>query len=58
MSLLGQKQSLEVLHGLQTRAECGRLLHGSSAAAPGHRHLRFCGHSRAAIFLEGGVELG
>ena len=29
-----------------------RLLH------PGHHHLHFCGHSRAAIFLEGGVELG
>ena len=43
-----------MLHGLQTRAECARLLHGSSAAAPGHRHLRFCGH----ILLEGGVELG
>jgi len=59
MSALCQKRtSLEMLHGLQTRAECARLLHGSSAAAPGHRHLRFCGHSRAAIFLEGGVELG
>jgi hypothetical protein len=34
-------------HGLSVR-----LLH------PGHHHLHFCGHSRAAIFLEGGVELG
>ena len=52
MSALCQKRtSLEMLHGLQTRAECARLLHGS--ALP-HRHLRFCGH----ILLEGGVELG
>ena len=34
-----------------------RLLYGWCAATPGHLHLQFCGHGRAAILLEGGVEL-
>ena len=53
MSALCQKR-IASLEG----AECARLLHGRCAATPGHLHMHFYGHSRAAIFLEGGVELG
>ena len=68
MSALGQKQTADMcsaqanvrlvpIEYIAEGAECARLLYGWCAATPGHLHLQFCGHGRAAILLEGGVEL-
>ena len=65
MSALGQSRHVQRTSRCPLSANSGhrlkelsaRLLYGWCAATPGQRHMHFRGHRRAAIFLEGGVEL-